>query len=75
MATQSITVESDGFTVDMLIWRRYRRPMPGLLEQTLDINPGLAGLGPILPVGTVVLLPIVQTRDIVQSVEVISLWS
>jgi phage tail protein X len=52
--------------LDSIIWRRYRRQTPGLLEQTLDLNPGLAELGPLIPHGTIVKIPVVrQTTPIV----------
>lgn len=46
------TVRTAATTLSLMIWRRFLRPMPGLLEDTLGRNPGLADLGPILPVGT-----------------------
>lgn len=64
----TITVATEGVTVDLLIWRRHRQPMPGLLEATLDANPGLAGLGPVLPVGAVVNIPSPATSAQAQTV-------
>lgn len=69
-----IKVAGDGVSVDLLIWRRYKRPMPGLLERVLDINPGLAALGPILPVGTPVKLPTVKPPP-VPELAVVRLWT
>ena len=60
--TETVTVEGDFLTVSLLVWRRFKRPMPGLVEQILDINPGLANLGHYLPVGTVLSMPIPQPR-------------
>lgn len=56
-------VEAEGLTLSQLIWRRFRLPMPGLLELTLTSNPGLAGRGSILPVGTVIKFPIPGYAD------------
>jgi phage tail protein X len=70
---ERITVEGDAITVSLLVWRRFRRPMPGLVEQILDRNRGLADLGPILPVGTVVDLP-VPTPRAPQLLDPIRLW-
>ena len=56
--TERIVVNADGITLPLLIWRRFRRPMPGLVEKALDINPGLAAQGPFIVPGTAVLLPI-----------------
>ena len=70
---ERITVEGDGITVSLLVWRRFRRPMPGLVEMIFERNPGLAGLGPILPVGTVFELP-VRTPRAPQLLDPIRLW-
>jgi phage tail protein X len=74
IAIRDIMVSSEGVSVDLVIWQTYRRPMSGLLEQTLEINPGLAGLGPILPVGTRFGLPIVRL-PVAPVREVVHLWS
>lgn len=52
MATEIIKVISEYTTLDLLLWRRFKRDVPGLVEKTLAANPGLARLGPFLPVGT-----------------------
>ena len=70
---ERFTVEGDGITVSLLVWRRFRRPMPGLVEIILERNPGLAGLGPILPVGTVLEIP-VPTPRAPQLLDPIRLW-
>lgn len=44
-----------------LIWRRYRRPAPGITEIFMDLNPHLREhfiTSPYLPVGVSVLIPI-----------------
>jgi len=61
MATETIesfTIGSEGMTVSLLVWRRFRRPMAGLVERIYSINPALARQGPFLEVGTVVKVPI-----------------
>lgn len=45
-----------GDTVDALVWRHYGRTA-GLVEMVLNANPGLSAHGPVLPMGTPVLLP------------------
>ncbi len=45
-----------GDTVDLICWRYYGRTA-GVLEQVLDFNRGLADLGPVLPMGTLITLP------------------
>jgi phage tail protein X len=59
---ERVTVEGDFITVPLLVWRRFKRPMPGLVEMILDRNPGIADLGPYLPLGTVVEMPIPTPR-------------
>ena len=70
---ERVTVEGEGITVSLLVWRRFRRPMPGLIEQILDRNPGLAGAGIELPIGTVLDIS-VQTPREPQLLEPIRLW-
>lgn len=74
MATEAVRVETDQLTVDLLVWRRYRRPIPGLVEQVLALNPGLAQHGPYIPRGTTVVFPIIEQPDLSPTSEVIALW-
>ncbi len=71
--TETITVQGDNVSVSLIVWRRFKRPMPGLVEMIYDTNPGLADLGPYLPVGTVFSLPIPTPREPV-ILEPIKLW-
>ena len=54
MATEILTIPNDRTPLDLLLWRRFRREVPGLVEQTLMLpaNYGLADLGPFPPPGT-----------------------
>lgn len=59
-----------GDTVDALAWRE-RGLGAADLPAVLAANPGLAAAGPVLPIGTPVVLPdlaspAVPTRDIIQ---------
>lgn len=45
-----------GDTLDAICWRHYGRTA-GVVELALEANPGLADLGPVLPLGTPVNLP------------------
>ncbi|MDR5800064.1 tail protein X [Caballeronia sp. LZ001] len=45
-----------GDTVDLLCWRFYGRTN-GTVEAVLEANPGLADLGLVLPLGTLVNMP------------------
>ncbi|MDO9428460.1 MAG: tail protein X [Methylobacterium sp.] len=58
MATQ-IKVAGTGITVELLLWRHGKRrgATSARLVETLNLNPGLAALGPFLPLGTRVVLP------------------
>ncbi|WP_336810946.1 tail protein X [Bosea sp. MMO-172] len=49
-------VTRQGQTVDMVCWEHYRRTAD-ITEIVFDANPGLADLGPVLPMGTRILLP------------------
>lgn len=74
MTTETIMIETDQLTVDHLVWRRFRRKVPGLVEQVLALNPGLAQLGPYLPRGARVVVPILQPAEPSADLEVITLW-
>ena len=56
-----IQITGYGVTADLIVWRRYRRPAPGILEKMLDANPQLAYVHrttPFLPPGLYVRVPI-----------------
>ncbi|HEV7251438.1 MAG TPA: tail protein X [Shinella sp.] len=53
---ETITVRGEGITVDLLLWRKYGVRSRSVVEATFALNPGLAALGPILPLGTLVTL-------------------
>lgn len=59
-----------GDTVDTLCWRYYGRTA-GVTEQVLEANPGLAALGPVLPMGQLVTLPDQPKRPTTRRVQ---LW-
>jgi phage tail protein X len=48
---ETLTVTAEYSTLDLLLWRRFRREVPGLVEGTLRRNPGLSKIGAFLPVG------------------------
>ena len=56
--TETVIVEGFDVTIPLIVWRRWHRPMPGMVERILDSNPHLSHLGPVLPVGTRVTIPI-----------------
>ncbi|WP_416139082.1 tail protein X [Halomonas sp. HK25] len=61
-----------GETLDALCYRVLGRT-GDVTEQALELNPGLAELGPILPHGTLVKLPEEQRRP--RTVESVQLWT
>ena len=72
-AFETYVIDGDGLVLDQIIFRRYRRPTPGLVEATFDINPGLSFLGPFIPHGTVIKIPI-DTPATPQQVALRKLW-
>jgi phage tail protein X len=62
MMAETVTVEGLFITVSLIVWRRFRRPMPGLVEEIYAINPGLASQGPYLTEGTVFSMPVPTPR-------------
>lgn len=73
MLVEKITVTGDELTLSLIVWRRFHKPMPGLVEQTLDMNQDLAEQGPKLRVGTTFFLPIPETKP-VTVLDPIRLW-
>jgi phage tail protein X len=54
-------VATDYVTADLIVWKRYRRKAPGIVELMLDANPQLAfasRVTPFIPVGVFVRVPI-----------------
>lgn len=72
MAEDVITVAGEGLTVSQLVWRRYRKPMPGMVEAILERNRGLAAHVEI-PVGTRVVMPD-PPAEALAAADVVSLW-
>ncbi|WP_338910680.1 tail protein X [Mycetohabitans rhizoxinica] len=62
-------ISSQGDTLDVLCWRHYGRT-DGTVEAAFLANPGLAELGVVLPLGTIIELPdasaIASTAPLVQ---------
>ncbi|TNI42157.1 tail protein X [Aeromonas veronii] len=50
-----------GDTLDLILFRHYGYTA-GITEQVLNLNPGLAELGPILPTGTLINMPAAPTQ-------------
>jgi phage tail protein X len=72
---EPVIVQGEGLTVSLIVWRRFRRPMPGVVEAILTATPGLADLGHVLPLGTRFSIPVPQEQTEIQDVlEPIVLW-
>lgn len=72
---ETYTVKSEVMSVDLILWQRFLRPMPGLLEKVLDLplNQHLEHRGfVLLPIGTTVTIPIEEVPA--ARTPVISLW-
>lgn len=54
---EKVTIRGEGIPADLLLWRKYGVEGQALVEELLDLNRDLAGLGPIIPIGTEVLIP------------------
>ncbi|CFQ52468.1 WPhiphage-related tail protein [Yersinia frederiksenii] len=63
-------IAQQGDTLDLICARYYGRT-EGVFETVLVANPGLAELGAVLPHGTAVELPDVQTSPVTETV---NLW-
>lgn len=74
MKSEPITVRSEGMTVSRIIWQFLRRQPPGYLEQVLVANPGLADKGPLLPVGTVINMPLEAIPPVQQPRKLVRLF-
>lgn len=68
--TIALTAQA-GDTLDALIWRE-RGLGPADLPAVLELNPGLADLGPLLPFGTAVLVPVIAAAPAVP--DIVQLW-
>ncbi len=62
-----------GDTLDALCWRYYGRTA-GHVEAVLEANPGLAALGPILPVDTLVAMPAAGRTSLSTPSQTLHLW-
>lgn len=70
---ETITIRGEGISLDLLLWRKYGVRGRELVVAALDLNPGLAAMGPILPLGTVVAVPPLPAKSPV-SVALVTLF-
>ncbi|WP_242221734.1 tail protein X [Shinella zoogloeoides] len=67
----SIYTTKQGQTVDLACQDFYGRTRD-VTEAVLDANPGIAALGAVLPIGTVLVMPDIDTRPVARPL--VSLW-
>lgn len=73
MARQLRLTARQGDKLDLLIWREAGLGA-GEIGKVLDANPGLADLGPVLPLGTVVFVPVTNAPEATRQRPLIQLW-
>lgn len=74
MAAASILTARSGDKLDLMLWRDLGLG-PEHLTRVMDANPGLADLGDILPLGTVVTVPTIASPQSTPTRPLIQLWS
>jgi phage tail protein X len=76
MAAEQRLMAKAGDKLDLLLWREAGLG-PRELTRVLDANPGLADLGTILPLGTVVIVPATETQEANANrvLPLVQLWS
>lgn len=70
---ETLTVTAEGVTASGIVWARFRQPMPGLVEQMLDLNKGMCQAVEI-PVGSRIIIPIPEPVSEDAVLGRISLW-
>lgn len=71
---KTMIVEGDGIALDRLLFEATGRE--DMVPAVLDVNPGLAAIGPVLPPGTRVLIPEPPAAtEAVAILPVVTLWS
>ena len=72
MSAQYLTIQND--RLDQICRRYFGTEGSGNVEAVLDVNRGLAALGPIYPSGVLIFLPDRPTATIPEA-QVVHLWS
>lgn len=62
----------DGDVLDWIVWNYYGATSDRFVERVLDVNPGLAGYGAVLPDGVRILLPELSPTE--QTTAGVRLW-
>lgn len=69
---RTVMVEADGIALDRLLFEVMGRE--DLVPAVLDANPGLARLGPVLPVGTLIRIPAPPSAEAIATAPSVKLW-
>jgi phage tail protein X len=64
-------VTREGDTADLIAFKYYGTTDARVVERMLEVNTGLADIGPILPAGISITLPEIDTTEKIQGVR---LW-
>jgi phage tail protein X len=73
MPAEQRLVALQGDKLDLLLWRDAGLG-PAEIARVCDANPGLAALGPVLPRGTVVIVPATTDAGAARALPLIQLW-
>lgn len=73
MAAEQSLMARQGDKLDLLLWRDAGLG-PGEIARVCDANPGLADLGPILPLGTIIVVPATADTGASRALPLIQLW-
>ena len=71
---ETVVVKGEAITLSLLVWRRFKKQSTGFVERVLDMNPSLADLGPIIPVGTSIIFPIEAPELKNKERKIVHLW-
>lgn len=67
-----IRIDHDGMTIDKAVWEATGSAEARYVEETLQLNPGLAAAPVILPIGTEIDIPEIDNKTPV--IRTIRLW-
>lgn len=68
-------IARDGDTLDYIAWKQYGAVTPSILSAVLAANFGLADMGAVLTVGTLVTLPVIDAKTQAADNAEVTLWS
>lgn len=72
--TETVTIADDEATIDLILFRRFKRPTPGLFERVLDLNRDIAEPGQFLAVGSKLVLPVDAPNESPVEIVAVRLW-